>query len=70
LLALQNRLRVRVDWIVGIVVVVEVLLGVILLARLHLATIAFFAEGEIKVVALEANPILSISCASNIRLPP
>ena len=39
------------------VVVVGVLLLVVL-SRLHLATIALLAEGEVEIVALEADPVL------------
>ena len=59
------------NWVVGgIVVIVEVGLWVVLLPRLYLASIALFAEGEIEVVALEANPVLTIPSTPYVRLPP
>lgn len=48
----------------SVVVIIKIGLRVVLLARLHLAAIAFLAEGEIEVVALEANPILSLPSTS------
>lgn len=48
--------------VVGVVVVVEVVIGVdsllVIFARLHLTTIAFLAETKIEVVAFDADPVL------------
>ncbi len=46
--------------IMVIVVIVEVDGLLIVLARLHLASVALFAEGEVEVVAFDADPILRI----------
>lgn len=48
--------------LIGVVVVVVVIVGVdellIVLSALYFAAIAFFAEGEVEVVAFEADPVL------------
>jgi hypothetical protein len=62
LLALSDWVRLH-GVVGGEVVVVEVGLWVVLLPRLHLASIALFAEREIEVVALEANPVLALSAS-------
>ena len=47
---------------VGVVVVVVIIVGIeelfVVFAGLYLAAIAFFAEGEVEVVAFKANPVL------------
>lgn len=47
---------------VGVVVVVVIIVGIeelfVVFAGLYLAAIAFFAEGEVEIVAFEANPVV------------
>ena len=71
LLTLLAWVRTGGNGVVGsVVVIIKIGLRVVLLARLHLAAIALFAEREIEVVTLEANPILSFPSASHVRLTP
>jgi hypothetical protein len=61
--------------LVLIVVVIIIVVGVdhmvIVLTGLHFASIAFFAEGKIEIVALNAHPILAAlltNCPSGFLL--
>ena len=66
---MQRRVAIIVERIVVVVVIiicVEELL--VVLTRLHFTTIAFLAEGEVEIIALEADPVLIVgfSCGREV----